>query len=126
MASNGSDSVLSEPPETSTSGPQQDQVNLRVTYLLTGNPRPPHPLGSLPVSTTIEGLKERIQAELPEHPSSAEQRLIYQGRPLLQNNATLREVLRLEVRRPTRPHCLLLMTYSPVSPSDRYLTPSTL
>ncbi|KAK5198134.1 hypothetical protein LTR99_007618 [Exophiala xenobiotica] len=85
----------SQPPTDAVSLPP-DHVSLRVTYLVTGNPRPPHSLGVLPLTTTISTLKEKIQAELPEHPSPIEQRLIYQGRPLLQNDATLREVLRIE------------------------------
>ena len=75
-----------------------DHVNLRVTYLHAGNPRPPHSLGAIPSSTTIEELKSRLQTDLLEHPRPEEQRLIYQGRPLMQNSATLREALRLEVR----------------------------
>jgi hypothetical protein len=86
----------SQPPSDAVSLPP-DHVSLRVTYLVTGNPRPPHSLGVLPLTTTISTLKDKIQAELPEHPSPVEQRLIYQGRPLLQNDATLREVLRIEV-----------------------------
>ncbi|KIW81643.1 hypothetical protein Z517_04669 [Fonsecaea pedrosoi CBS 271.37] len=74
----------------------QDHVHLRITYLVTGNPRPPHYLGSLNLNTTISALKEKIQTELPEHPSPSEQRLIYQGRPLLRNDASLREILRIE------------------------------
>lgn len=77
--------------------PQNQSVYLRVTYLLTGNPRPPHNLGSVPVTTTINQLKTRIQGELPEHPQPDEQRLIYQGRPLLQGDLTLKEALRIEV-----------------------------
>ncbi|MBV36330.1 MAG: hypothetical protein CMP47_12905 [Rickettsiales bacterium] len=85
----------SQPPSDAVSLPP-DHVSLRVTYLVTGNPRPPHPLGVLPLTTSISTLKDKIQAELPEHPSPSEQRLIYQGRPLLRNDATLREVLRIE------------------------------
>ncbi|KAI1620685.1 hypothetical protein EDD37DRAFT_164829 [Exophiala viscosa] len=73
-----------------------DHVALRVTYMVTGNPRPPHSLGNLPLSTSIAALKDKIKDELPEHPSPAEQRLIYQGRPLLRTDATLRDILRIE------------------------------
>ena len=76
---------------------EKDHVNLRMTYLVTGNPRPPHSLGNVHLNTTIAELKGKIQTELPERPSPAEQRLIYQGRPLLRNDATLRDVLRIEV-----------------------------
>ncbi len=74
-----------------------DHVNLRVTYLHAGNPRPPHTLGAVPCSTTIGELKSRLQTDLLEHPRPEEQRLIYQGRPLMQNDVTLKEALRLEV-----------------------------
>lgn len=77
--------------------PQPGHVNLRLSYLVTGNPRPPHSFGNVTLDTTISTLRDRIQTELPEHPSPAEQRLIYQGRPLLRNDATLRDVLRIEV-----------------------------
>lgn len=75
----------------------RDHVNLRMTYLVTGNPRPPHSLGNVHLDTTVSQLKDKIQAELPEHPAPGEQRLIYQGRPLLRNSTALREVLRIEV-----------------------------
>jgi hypothetical protein len=77
--------------------PAKDHVDLRITYLVMGNPRPPHSLGNVPLNTTILELKQKIQSELPERPTLVEQRLIYQGRPLLRNDATLRDVLRLEV-----------------------------
>ncbi|ETN46310.1 uncharacterized protein HMPREF1541_00494 [Cyphellophora europaea CBS 101466] len=78
------------------SGNDSNHVNLRVTYLHAGNPRPPHNLGSVPTDTTIGALKIRLQAELLENPRPEEQRLIYQGRPLLQDAMSLREALRLE------------------------------
>lgn len=74
-----------------------DHVNLRVTYLHAGNPRPPHSLGAIPISTTVGDLKSRLQNDLLEHPRPEEQRLIYQGRPLMQNSITLKDALRLEV-----------------------------
>lgn len=89
------------PPPTSNEPPAlivpPDHVNLRVVYLVTGNPRPPHSLGVLPVNTTVSALREQIQSELPEHPSPQRQRLIYHGRPLLRGDATLREVFRIQV-----------------------------
>jgi hypothetical protein len=103
MADNGvgasarTSSSSTPPPDSS------DHVNLRVIYLLTGNPRPPHPLGRVSLNTTVASLKDRIQSELPEHPSPQLQRLIYQGRPLLRNEATLRHVLRLEGGTPPGP-----------------------
>lgn len=76
---------------------QSDHVNLRVTYLHAGNPRPPHNVGAIAVSATIGELKSRLQTDLLEHPRPEEQRLIYQGRPLMDINVTLKEALRLEV-----------------------------
>lgn len=74
-----------------------NHLNLRVVYLVTGNPRPPHNIGILHVDTTVSALRERIQESLPEHPSPQHQRLIYHGRPLLRSDATLREVFRIQV-----------------------------
>ncbi|KIW90117.1 uncharacterized protein Z519_09548 [Cladophialophora bantiana CBS 173.52] len=89
-----SSSASPQPPDQPP--PDQDHVHLRITYLVTGNPRPPHYLRNLHLNTTIAALKERIQSELPEHPTPPEQRLIYQGRPLLRNDANLRDVLRIQ------------------------------
>jgi hypothetical protein len=73
-----------------------DNLNLRVTYLHAGNPRPPHHVGAISTSTTIGDLKSKLQADLLEHPRPEEQRLIYQGRPLMDNTASLRDALRLD------------------------------
>ena len=89
---------------------EKDHVNLRMIYLVTGNPRQPHSLGNVHLNTTIAELKGKIQSELPEHPSPPEQRLIYQGRPLLQDNATLRDVIRIEVCRSLTNFCRFLTT----------------
>ncbi|EXJ90135.1 hypothetical protein A1O3_03204 [Capronia epimyces CBS 606.96] len=92
-----SPSPSDQPPSDPSSSPlQPDHVYLRVIYLVTGDPRPPHNLGQVDLNTTVSALKDRIQHDLLEHPAPSEQRLIYQGRPLLRNEATLREVLRLE------------------------------
>ena len=88
------------PPEgPPVSSHDSNHVNLRVTYLHAGNPRPPHNFGAIPSTTTIGELRNRLETELLEHPRPQEQRLIYQGRPLMSNDATLREALRLEVLR---------------------------
>lgn len=93
MSSNNEPGPASAP---SASSHNSDHVNLRVTYLHAGNPRPPHTVGAIPATTTIGELKSRLQADLLEHPRPEEQRLIFQGRPLMQNDATLRQALRLE------------------------------
>jgi hypothetical protein len=88
------------PQSNSGSSHRGDHVNLRVTYLHAGNPRPPHSLGAVPISTTVGQLRNRLQNELLENPRPEEQRLIYQGRPLMNSSATLEEALRLEVANP--------------------------
>ena len=91
-------SAAEGPPDQATetrSDHDSNSVQLRVTYLHAGNPRPPHELGSVPAETTVGALKDRLQSELLESPRPEEQRLIYQGRPLLQDTTTLREALRL-------------------------------
>ncbi|RMD41063.1 hypothetical protein DV735_g4064, partial [Chaetothyriales sp. CBS 134920] len=100
-----------QPRSLSTQPP--DHVNLRVTYLIAGNPRPPCALGLVPVSTTIAALKARLQQELLEHPLPHEQRLIYQGRPLLNNNATLQEALRLQSPIGTLPYTIHIIISQP-------------
>ena len=90
----------SNPPTTAASPPNTsptEHVNLRVAYLRSdGNSVAPHSLGAVPVHRTIGELRSQLQQELPEHPQPEEQRLIYQGRALMQNDATLRQALRLE------------------------------
>lgn len=96
------------PPEPSSLRP--NHVYLRVIYLVTGNPRPPHNLGQVNLDTTVSALKDRIQNDLPEHPAPSEQRLIYQGRPLLRNESTLKEVLRLDVGQRIAGPCVIWLT----------------
>lgn len=105
------------PPEPAPT-PPPDHVNLRVTYLLTGNPRPPHSLGSVPLLTTVAALKSRIQNELPERPPPTQQRLIYQGRPLLRNEDTLSNILRIDPGTATGPlpYTLHIIIQSPQPP----------
>ncbi|RVX72073.1 hypothetical protein B0A52_04671 [Exophiala mesophila] len=126
MATNNHHPPSTTPPSTNltpplpTSSPPPDHVNLRVTYLLTGNPRPPFSLGSVPLSTTVADLKSRIQAELPERPPPTQQRLIYQGRPLLRAEDTLSNVLRIDPGTPTGPlpYTLHIIIQSPQPPSQ--------
>ncbi|KIW34614.1 hypothetical protein, variant [Cladophialophora immunda] len=105
--------------------PDPDHVHLRTAYLVTGNPRPPHYLGSLSLNTTISALKEKIQSELPEHPSPSEQRLIYQGRPLLRNDANLRDILRIPDGVPdTLPHTIHIVIQSQQNTSQSQQPPN--
>lgn len=47
----------------------------------------------LPLSTTVGEVKNLIEPLAPNHPTPEQQRLIYRGRPLLNNSATLESVL---------------------------------
>ncbi|RMZ88506.1 hypothetical protein DV736_g4262, partial [Chaetothyriales sp. CBS 134916] len=99
-----------------------DHINLRVTYLIAGNPRPPCALGLVPASTTIAALKARLQQELLEHPLPHEQRLIYQGRPLLQSDATLQDALRLQAPIGPLPYTIHIIIARPAPPPQDTLS----
>ena len=47
-------------------------------------------------STTVAELKAKICDNIPTRPAPERQRLIYRGRPLFQDNATLRDVFTQE------------------------------
>ncbi|OKL64104.1 hypothetical protein UA08_01042 [Talaromyces atroroseus] len=48
---------------------------------------------NLPASTTVADVKNLITPLAPNHPTPDQQRLIYRGRPLLDNSAALQDVL---------------------------------
>lgn len=48
---------------------------------------------NLPLTTTVGALKERITQSIPSRPSAAQQRLIYRGKALLDDNVTLQNIL---------------------------------
>jgi hypothetical protein len=50
-------------------------------------------LDNIPLSTNVRQLKERITSVVAGQPSAAQQRLIYRGRPLLNDNALLQDIL---------------------------------
>jgi len=50
-------------------------------------------LNDLPRSTTVADLKTRISQSIPSQPSSVNQRLIYRGKPLMNQNETLQTIL---------------------------------
>jgi len=50
-------------------------------------------LNDLPRSTTVADLKTRISQSIPGQPSSVSQRLIYRGKPLMNQNETLQTIL---------------------------------
>ncbi|KAL1963586.1 hypothetical protein VTN77DRAFT_8031 [Rasamsonia byssochlamydoides] len=48
---------------------------------------------NLPLTTTVGALKERITESIPSRPSAAQQRLIYRGKPLLNDSVMLQNIL---------------------------------
>ena len=63
----------------------------------------------LGLDTTIGQLKQQIQESLQQHPPPELQRLIYHGRPLLDGNVPLRQILRLDQRAGNTSHVLHLV-----------------
>lgn len=50
-------------------------------------------LENVPLSSTIAQLKGRIEQSFPNNPQASHQRLIYRGKPLTVDDATLRAVV---------------------------------
>lgn len=50
-------------------------------------------LHDLPRSTTVAGLKTRISQSIPSQPLPESQRLIYRGKPLVNQNEMLQGIL---------------------------------
>jgi len=75
-----------------------DNVTLRIVVLAHGNRAEDDLYLIVALDTSVGQLKQRIQENLPQHPSPELQRLIYHGRPLLDANQPLRHVLRLDQR----------------------------
>lgn len=92
MTSEGSTSRPSPAPEMAAS--DQLSVNLNVispsTAVGTGSPLS---FPNLLASTTIGQLKEKIRNLLPTKPTDAQQRLIYKGRVLQQDDETLCQIM---------------------------------
>ena len=59
-------------------------------------------------STTVAELKVKISRAIPSQPAPERQRLIYRGRPLLQENATLKDIFTQEAVSYT----ILFMSYT--------------
>ncbi|KAJ9662766.1 hypothetical protein H2198_001215 [Neophaeococcomyces mojaviensis] len=75
-----------------------DNVTIRVITLAHGDRTENDLYLVLSPDTTVGALKERIHDGLSQHPALDTQRLLYYGRPLLDNQATLRHILRQEQR----------------------------
>ncbi|KAK5945746.1 hypothetical protein PMZ80_002954 [Knufia obscura] len=95
-------------PPTNTN-PVPDNVTLRIVILAHGNRAEDDLYLVLSLDTTVGQLKQRIQDSLSHHPSPQLQRLIYQGRPLLDSNVSLRQTLRIDQRGGNTSHVLHLV-----------------
>lgn len=50
-------------------------------------------LDNIPLSSTVRQLKDRITSLVAGQPTATQQRLIYRGRPLLNDNTLLQDIL---------------------------------
>lgn len=91
MASNDSPAAAA----TAPSGEENRRLRTITIHIL--SPSLPAPnrftINDLPIETTVGELRARITQALPSQPAPSTQRLIYQGRPLLNNTQMLSEVL---------------------------------
>lgn len=80
------------PPPSEESGSVPANIALHVL-----SPSLPPPsrftLNDLPRSTTVTDLKTRISQSIQSQPSPGSQRLIYRGKPLINQNETLQTIL---------------------------------
>ncbi|KAK4556778.1 hypothetical protein LTR86_006349 [Recurvomyces mirabilis] len=83
-----------EPPTTITL-----KVKVPPGYSSDGNDE--FPLGSLAVNTTIGAVRQQIQSTIPSHPTPEQQRILYGGRALVDNEQTLADALNTK-RDPTQ------------------------
>lgn len=86
-----------------------DNITLRIVILAHGNRAEDDLYLVLNLDTTIAQLKQRIQESLSQHPAPDYQRLIYHGRPLLDGDTPLREILRVEQRAGSPSHAMHLV-----------------
>lgn len=71
-----------------------DSVQLMDLKVISPSPDIPQDLhfDSLPISTTVQQLKEKIRDAVPSHPPVERQRLIYQGRPRANPSETMVDI----------------------------------
>ncbi|KAK2736067.1 ubiquitin family protein [Colletotrichum kahawae] len=121
MASEASSSTAQPAPEAAS---DHLSVNLQVlspsTAASSGRPLV---FPSLPASTTVRQVKEKIRQALPLKPTDAQQRLIYRGRPLSQDGDTLLNVIGEEVIRNTDQQTIHLVLRD-VAETHRSTTPT--
>ncbi|KAL2006576.1 hypothetical protein VTN00DRAFT_9244 [Thermoascus crustaceus] len=87
-----SSSVASENASTADSG---QAPRTMVLHVLSPSLDAPNRLtfNDLPLTTTVAELKARISQSIPSRPSSDKQRLIYRGKPLVNDSAMLQNIL---------------------------------
>ncbi|KAL8943149.1 MAG: hypothetical protein Q9211_001078 [Gyalolechia sp. 1 TL-2023] len=94
--------------------PSRDEIPNKLTF------------SAIPVATTVRALKERIQEVVPARPALSRQRLIYQGKVLASDEASLKDVFGQEAVNKSEPLSLHLVL-SPLPPNVRQQsTPSLL
>jgi hypothetical protein len=94
----GSESSPSNAPPAGASEPVPDQqlsLNLQILSPSFQGTRPIL-FQNLPAATTVQQLRERIRQTLPQHPAVENQRLIYRGHSLAQEQLTLLDVFGAE------------------------------
>lgn len=81
-------------PSDAPEGPSEDPHNFALHILCPSLPSPNRfTFNDLTESTTIGDLKAQISQTIPNHPSPLTQRLIYRGKPLVDDSLTLQTLL---------------------------------
>ncbi|KAM3452991.1 hypothetical protein MY3296_004094 [Beauveria thailandica] len=88
--------------------PEQTNINLQIVSPSAGVNRPLQ-FPATPTSTTIKALKGLIRDSLPLRPADSNQRLIYRGKALLREEATLLDILGAEAVHTTDQHTMHLV-----------------
>ena len=96
---------MAQTSEEAAKAPQREIIKLNVI-----SPNSPSvTLIDVPISTTIDALKQTIYEASPSHPPVTSQRLIYRGHPVIQGEKTLREVFTESIVSSRRSHTLTLL-----------------
>ncbi|KAI5306699.1 phosphatidylserine decarboxylase 1 [Ascosphaera pollenicola] len=90
--SNAEDSQQSSPTEEINVNIVSPSAGVPDSYLVT----------NIKLTTTVLDLKQRLKDELDGHPSPADQRLIYRGRPLFNDTETLKAIFHSDLHGPTK------------------------
>lgn len=109
-----SNASTANPPPAAAASPQElptDQLTVNLNILspsTTVTAGGPLTFPNLPLSTTIRQVKEKIRQTLPIRPTDDQQRLIYKGRSLQQDDETLLHLMGEATVRPRRLHTCLI------------------